>query len=157
MKKISALLLLIITVFSLSGCQEAGKSPAGKVFIYENEKEDMYGNFTICVEKDGTFCYRESLWASYVAYGEWTYENGILTLSDTTLKDNPQVFRFLVKGDDIAFIEENSDEFMYVKVADGDIFHGVKIEDYAEDNLLFRSIRAKNSDRIAVDGEMPGL
>lgn len=153
MKKISALLLLIITVFSLSGCQEAGKSPAGKVYTYE--KEGWVGDFTICVEKDGTFCYCEGPWSSYVGYGEWSYGNGILTLSDTVLKDNPQVFRFLVKGDDIAFIEENSDDFMYVEVADGDIFHGVKIEDY-DDDFLFRSIKAKG-DRIAVDGEMPNL
>lgn len=144
--------MLIITVFSLSGCQNAGKSPAGKVFIYE--KEGWVGDFTICVEKDGTFSYFVGFWSSYVGYGEWSYENGILTLSDTTLKDHPQVFRFLVKGDDIAFIEENSDDF-YVDVADGDIFHGVKIEDY--DGFMFRSRKAKNSDKIAVDGEMPNL
>ena len=141
--------MLIITVFSLSGCQNAGKYHAGMVY----EKEVLGGNFTICVEKDGTFSYRAGFWSSYVGYGDWSYENGILTLSDTN-KDHPQVFRFLVKGDDIAFIEEKSDDFMYAEVADGDIFHGVKIEDY--DGFLFRSRKTK-SDRIAVDGEMPYL
>ncbi len=98
----------------------------GKIFFYE--KEGFGGNFFITVQDDGTFTYYEGALSSYLGFGSWTLEGDLLTLTDTVREDHPRVFCFRFTGNELIFIAEKSDEFTFVKVADGERFTAKKDE-----------------------------
>ena len=131
MKKfVSILSVLMLFVLFITGCteQERENSVAGKIYTYSGEAFSEFANdytFSITINDDGTYSYYESLLSSYIGSGEWSVTDGVLTLSDDTGVEI--VNYFLIDGDDIVFIEENSTNFIYVKVKDGERFHGAMI------------------------------
>lgn len=91
-----------------------------KTFVYE--KEGCGGEFTIRINDDGTFDYCEGVLSSYIGNGSWRLDNGILVLTDDDGTADPRVNRFEVKESDLVFLSEDSSNFLYVKVADGEHF-----------------------------------
>lgn len=100
-------------------CQTAETVLAGKSYVYEKGGFAGIGEFGIRLDADGTFSYYEGWASSYVGYGSWTIENGVLILSTD---DGNYVNRFMVEGGDLVFLEDDSTNFLYVKVADGEKF-----------------------------------
>ena len=90
----------------------------GKVYTYE--KAGVLGNFTISLFEDGTFHYTEGMASSYLATGKWTEKGNILTLTDDG--GYKLVNRFRKDGDTLYFIAEDSSNFLYVTVQDGERF-----------------------------------
>lgn len=90
----------------------------GKVYTYE--KSGVLGNFTISLFEDGTFHYTEGMASSYLATGKWTEKGNILTLTDDG--GYKLVNRFRKDGDTLYFIAEDSSNFLYVTVQDGERF-----------------------------------
>ena len=119
MKKI-VLLIVLAAVLFLAACsvKGSGYDVAGKTFVWE--KEGFGGDFTITLGEDGNYQYYVGFLSSYIGMGEWSVEDGILTLNEHSGYDN--TFRFTVKDGEIVFIKEGSSEFMYVTVEDGDRF-----------------------------------
>lgn len=119
MKKIAALIVVFAVIF-LSSCAGKGSNydVAGKTFVWE--KEGFGGDFTIMLGEDGNYQYYVGFLSSYIGMGEWTVEDGILTLNENSGYDN--TFRFYVRDGEIVFIEEGSSKFMHVTVEDGDRF-----------------------------------
>lgn len=133
MKRYFAILsALMLFVLFITGCteQKREKSVADKIYTYAGEAfsgiESDYA-FTITINDDGTYSYYESLLSSYIGTGEWSVSAEVLTLSDDTGVEI--INYFLIDGDDLVFIEENSANFIYVKVKDGERFHGTAISD----------------------------
>lgn len=78
------MLLALTTSAALlcTGCsrQTAETVLAGKSYVYENGGFAGIGEFGIRLDTDGTFSYYEGWASSYVGYGSWTIENGVLIL-----------------------------------------------------------------------------
>ena len=133
MKRYFAILsaLMLFVLFNTSCTEkESEKSVVGKIYTYSGEAfselESDYA-FTITINDDGTYSYYESLFSSYIGTGEWSVTDDVLTLSDDTGIEI--INYFLIDGDDLVFIEENSTNFIYVKVKDGERFHGTAVSD----------------------------
>ena len=104
----------------LAGCSKAvtAEDLAGKVYQYE--KEGFGGNFTIALEEDGTFTYYEGSLSSYIGSGDWNLEGETLTLQERN-----RHFTFRAEKDRLIFREEDSGDFTYLTVADGEEFTAV--------------------------------
>lgn len=126
MKKRMALLLVLALTGTMAGCGAQDVNPAGKIYTYENS--GFGSHFTINIYEDGSFQYYEGLLSSYIGMGDWSLDDSILTLTEGEL-GRPAVNRFRVSGDDLAFIAEDSDNFIYITVEDGALFHGVPFTD----------------------------
>ncbi len=101
-------------------------SSAAAVYVYE--KEGFGGNFTIALDPDGTFRYNEGLLSSHMGLGTWAVEGDILTLREDEESGYGFVNRFTVTPEGLVFQAEGSDNFLYVKAADGDLFLGPPLE-----------------------------
>lgn len=123
MKKIVVFALIIACLFSVTACgrsEDIRDTIADKIFVYE---KDGFGSaFTISLSDDGTFSYYEGGFSSYIGAGSWVLEDDILVLSDDDEVGYPFVNRFKVKDGELVFISEDSSNFLYVKVADGERF-----------------------------------
>ena len=103
---------------------------AGKVFVYE--KEGFGSDFTIKLHADGTFGYYEGMLSSHIGMGTWAMDGDILTLHEDTFD---RTFRFRVQDGALHFLREGSDQFTYIKVADGARFLEGALPDAVYENL----------------------
>lgn len=83
-----------------------------------NEGFSGLDEFSITLNQDGTFSYYETMISSYFGLGNYTFEDGIVTLHDG---DKTFRFRYFLGG--LQYIAEGSDEFTYIKLADGEMFY----------------------------------
>ena len=138
MKKISLFctLLFICAILTACGKTYTAEDVAGKTYVYE--KDGCGGYFTINLYEDGTFQYYEGMLSSYIGMGTWTLENNVLCLKDqemhrftddfSTMEPYIRTNYFRVEQDCLVWLEENSDNFLYVKVSDGERFSAVEVE-----------------------------
>lgn len=123
MKNVYCFSIFILILALFLGCT-AGNVPVSDR-LYTWEHDGFGGDFTITLYADGTFSYYEGMLSSYIGAGTWTEENRIITLKDNTGLVLVNHFRF--DNGDLIFMEENSDNFLYVDVRNGDRFHGAPI------------------------------
>lgn len=118
--KTKARLAALGLILALAGCSKAvtAEDLAGKVYQYE--KEGFGGNFTITLEEDGTFTYYEGGLSSYIGSGDWSLEGETLTL-----REQNRHFTFRAEKDRLIFREEDSGDFTYLTVADGEKFTAI--------------------------------
>lgn len=135
-KQVKFFLILILCLLLLTGCGKTytAKDVTGKVFTYE--KDGFGGAFTIQIYEDGTFQYYVGFLSSYIGMGEWTVDNGILTLEDYDL---PFVNHFRIGDNTLTYLAKDSTNFMYLTVEDGDRFLGESLEESTERFLLYCS------------------
>lgn len=115
--------VLIFTIALLMpGCAGSVREidPICKTYVYEND--GFGGDFTITIDDDGSFSYYEGALSSHIGDGEWTLEGDTLILSENG--ESPRVYYFKVDENDLVFTDENSSDFLYVKVSDGERFSG---------------------------------
>ena len=131
-KRLFAIIVLVILAFTtFSACAEQNIDFAEKAYIYEQLLGDE--PFIIYIEADGTYTYSEGS-QNLISYGTWSYRNGILTLhdddKDNSLSniDNIIINKFTVESGYLAFIEEGSTNFKYLKISDGDKFYDMSSE-----------------------------
>ena len=122
MKKQIAFVLVLVLALSAVGCgrQVQAGDVAGKSYVYE--KEGFGGDFPITIGEDGSFQYYEGLLSSYIGNGTWQLDEDVLILTEDAQAGRDAVNRFKVRGGALVFQEENSGNFLYVKVADGERF-----------------------------------
>ena len=135
MKKISLMLAVVCWLALLAACAGpeqvfAPEDVAGKAYTYE--KEGCGGSFTISLYADGTFQYYEGMLSSYIGFGTWTLDEGnVLTLKDQKMaRLQPdgtwgrynRINCFKVEKDRLVWMAEQSDNFLYVDVMDGEAF-----------------------------------
>lgn len=113
---------LFAAVLLLQGCS-SDSTVAGKTYTYTVEPETGMESdrFSIKLNTDGTFIYHECIFSSYLGVGNWSVNGDVLTLTEDN-EYHPRENSFKVDGDDIIFIENGSNNFMYIKVADGERF-----------------------------------
>ena len=93
---------------------------AGKTYLYEGEGTG--GSFTITLYEDGTFTYYEGMLSSYIGDGTFMLDGDTVVMTDDGPGGYGLVNRFRRDGDDLVFVEQDSDNFIYVKVKDGEKF-----------------------------------
>lgn len=122
MKRWLSVILVLVLIVSLMACGKGDDSGlSGKTYIYEKEGFGG-GDFAITINKDGTFEYYEGMFSSYVGTGEWTMEDSIVTLTDEDYMGYSLENYFRFDGTDLIFIAEDSTNFSYVEVTDGERF-----------------------------------
>ena len=94
---------------------------AGKTYVYENE--GILGSFAITLYEDGSFTYFEGLASSYIGNGSWMQEGDNITMTDDGEGGYGLVNHFKFIGENLVFVEQNSSNFVYVKVKDGERFY----------------------------------
>ena len=94
---------------------------AGKTYLYDGE--GFGGSFTITLYEDGTFTYYEGMLSSYIGDGTFMLDGDTVIMTDDGPGGYGLVNRFRRDGDDLVFVEQDSDNFIYVKVTDGEKFH----------------------------------
>ena len=99
----------------------ADNAVAGKTYLYEGE--GFMGNFTITLYNDGTFTYYEGMASSYIGIGAWEQNGDSIILTDDGHGGYGLVNHFRCDGNDLVFVEQDSNNFVYVKVKDGERFH----------------------------------
>ncbi len=123
-------LLILITISLLAGCTHSNSVQesdiVGKTYTYE--KPGFGGDFTIQIKEDGTFSYYEGMLSSYIGRGTWTLEGDTLFLSDDIISAYARDNYFKVDGEDLVFQSQNSTNFLYLEVADGERFTGSPTE-----------------------------
>ena len=87
---------------------------------YRYEKEGFGGDFTITLEKDGTYTFYEGYLSSYMGGGLWFLDYSLLYLTEENGLDMNNCF--LLTEDALVFMESGSDNFPYVHVPDGGRF-----------------------------------
>ena len=115
------ILAAALLLAGLSGCGASERNAekiSGKTFYYENE--GFGGSFKIELQEGGSFQYYVGLLSSYMAHGTWSVSGDVLTLEDS---DFQIVNHFQIDGDTLRFQEQDSTNFMYVKVTDGERFN----------------------------------
>lgn len=124
-RRAPALLLALALMLALAGCggRVRPNDLAGRTYIYE--KGGFGGSFTIALEVDGTFQYYEGELSSRIGAGYWMLEGDTLTLTEG---DNGYgwVNRFAAARGGLTFLAEGSDNFLCVKVKDGERFTPAK-------------------------------
>lgn len=118
--KLSFLVFTMALLFAACADSVQERDVIGKTYVYE--KEGFGGDFKIAIHDDGTFFYCEGEFSSYLGIGKWTLEEDTLILSDDEQIGYPLVNYFKVDGNDLVFLTENSSNFVYVTVADGERF-----------------------------------
>ncbi len=113
-----ATLILAATLVVLGVESKRNKQNDGLVKTYVYEKGGFGGEFTLRLNEDSTFTYYAGMLSSYIGFGNWSVQGDILTLTET----NGWINRFRIDGGDLVFISEGSENFMYVKVGDGERF-----------------------------------
>lgn len=156
MKKISLILAIVfcLTLFAACAAPEqalAEEYVVGKRFTYE--EDGCGGPFAISIYEDGTFQYYEGMLSSHIGMGAWTLDGDVLTIKDGSMgRMQPdgtweyyhRVNRFRVKKDRLVWMAEQSDNFLYVKVKDGEGFL-VGEESLPEKNPLFAHMKVRFS------------
>lgn len=66
--------------------------------------------------------------------GTWDIDKSVITLTDDDDLGYSIVNRFKIQGDNLIFIKEKSDNFLYVNVKDGEVFFGEPF--HAEESLI---------------------
>lgn len=99
----------------------ADNAVAGTTYLYEGE--GFMGDFTITLYNDGTFTYYEGMASSYIGIGSWEQNGDSIILTDDGHGGYGLVNHFQCDGNDLVFVEQDSDNFVYVKVKDGERFH----------------------------------
>ena len=116
----------------LAWCPEplfgTGTSSSAEAAVYVYEKEGFGGNFTITLDPDGTFQYYEGPLSSHMGLGTWAVGGDTLTLREDEESGYGFVNRFTVTPEGLMFQAGGSDNFLYVKAADGDRFLGPPLE-----------------------------
>ena len=93
---------------------------AGKTYLYDGE--GFGGGFTITLYEDGTFTYYEGMLSSYIGDGTFVLDGDTVVMTDDGPGGYGFVNHFRRDGDDLVFVEQGSDNFVYVKVKDGEKF-----------------------------------
>ncbi len=91
-----------------------------KIFVYEGIGFGG-GNFHIKIHDDGTFTYQQGSASNYYGVGKWSLQGDVLCMEDD-ISSYTFVNYFKVVENTLVFQAENSTNFMYVHLSDGEKF-----------------------------------
>lgn len=111
-----------------------------RIFSYTGEPLDPNFDddvFQIALMEDGSFSYYESMLSSHIGFGTWLVEDGILILTESPDSSHGATYRFKVDGNKLYFIQEGSDNFIYIQVKDGEKFTSNRLKEDEKDDYFW--------------------
>ncbi|MBR7184144.1 MAG: hypothetical protein IKD37_00910 [Clostridia bacterium] len=93
---------------------------AGRCYLYE--EDGFGGSFTVTLFDDGSFSYYEGMLSSHIGYGKWAQNGDILTLTESEETGHGGDFRFRCDEETLTYLADRSQNFIYVRLADGAVF-----------------------------------
>ena len=100
---------------------------------YIRPNESKLDNFHITLYADGTYQYYEAMISSHIGLGNYTVENDIVTLVDGQIPgvngSLTRTYKFRYANDQLIFLADESDRFMYLDLPDGAVFERVMTGD----------------------------
>ncbi len=110
-----------------------------RTYSYTGNTGMTYGRgwieFGITLNPDGTYTWYESPISSYIGFGAYQIEDGILIKRDDPRIGTERVNRFRMEGDSLFFIADGSDNFSMVQLEDGEEFVLMDYEEIAGDEF----------------------
>ena len=126
-KRITAIILLLaLSALLFSACSKETYDFVDKSYIYAKLVND--GAFVITINEDGTFSYSESSVSGSNSAGTWTYDDGILTLTNALDEENTLVNMFLIEDGTLVFIADGSTNLSEATFSDGDKFYDMSAQ-----------------------------
>ena len=126
MKKVLAVILVLITIWGIIGCSGQNKITKDDIVDKVYEKDGLGSDFEIEINADGTFTYYEGWFSSHSGRGEWSYSDGVLTLFEKVNWNEGEhvvnTYIFLVEKDTLIFVDKGLGNFLYIKVNNGEKF-----------------------------------
>lgn len=89
---------------------------------YRYEGEGFGGDFTITLNADGTYTFYEGPLSSYLGMGTWNTWYNAVYLTENEEAGCEMKFMFGIEDGSLIYVAMGSDEFLYVKVSDGERF-----------------------------------
>ncbi|MBQ7173103.1 MAG: VWA domain-containing protein [Clostridia bacterium] len=111
--------------------EEAGKDGDNEVVghyihSYSSEAPEFSDSFSISLNEDGTFSYYETVISSHIGMGNYTVEDGIVTLTEAGIPGFSgtitHIYKFRYEDGKLIYLADQSNQFMYVTLSDGTIF-----------------------------------
>ena len=104
--------------------------PANIYGTYARGNESDPIPFTVTLWEDGVFQYYEAGISSHIGLGNYTFENGIVTLVDEAIPgvdgSLTRKYKFLYQDGNLVFLARESDKFTYITPPDCAVFQYVK-------------------------------
>lgn len=137
MKKVTACVLVLLSVVLLASCRQQERYTIETVSgSYARKNDNGFDSFSITLNEDGTYFYYETMISSHLGIGEYTLADGIVTLIDdqipTLYGSRTYTYKFQCKGDKLVFLASESDNFLYVNLPDGAQFDRVEVTENQE-------------------------
>ena len=101
--------------------EEQTLADAGLFGTYIYEGKGAGGDFRITINSDGTFFYYEGGLSSHIGIGDWTIDGDMLCIDDSSAYRD-HIHYFKISENQLTFVAEGSNNFIYVKVSDGERF-----------------------------------
>jgi len=111
-----------------------------RIFSYTGEPLDPNFEddvFHIALMEDGSFSYYESMLSSHIGFGTWHVQDGILILTESPDTGHEATYRFEVDGNKLYFIQDGSDNFIYIQVKDGEKFTSSRLKEDEKDDYFW--------------------
>lgn len=98
-------------IISVSGCSKNEIDNSEKIYVMENCDEPIKPFITLYQTDEKRFSFLPSGVSSYVAYGEYSIEDKVLTL----ISDDGKMYVFKIDGTSLIFDEGKSSEIIEYK------------------------------------------
>ncbi len=115
-KKLLALSFVFVLALLLFACAERF-DVTEKVFSQE-DSNGIWG-LSVIFHEDGSCNYYEGGASSYIPSATWSQEGDIITITETSEPRVGRVNRFRLEGGALCYIDGESDNFMYLKLEEG--------------------------------------
>ena len=109
-------ILIGLTLCFFVSCNSEEYEVLGKTYVYE--KEGFGGSFTIRFTESGRVDYYEGMLSSHLGIASWSRDGNTITVSES-VQGHYKKYVFKVKKDRIEYVEDGSDNFMYMRLDDG--------------------------------------
>lgn len=97
---------------------------------YTRPNDNGFDSFSITLNEDGTYGCFETMISSHLGIGEYTLEDGVVTLIDdqipTLYGSLTHTYKFRCEKDKLIYLADESNAFMYVSLPDGAQFDRVE-------------------------------
>ena len=130
MKKLFVCMIAVMLVLTaLASCKVEKSEDIYGSYRRKNSNGNDY--FTLTLNEDGTYTYFETMISSHIGWGKYTVDGEKVTLVDTQIPGAhgslTHVFTFKYEDGKLVYIEEESDNFMYINLPDGAEFERVDL------------------------------
>ncbi len=127
MKHLRLLVVLLLLSVLFAACSSTPQVMDIREKTFACESGGFGSDFTIYFGDDGVFQYYEGGLSSHIGMGNYEVDGDTVILTEI-MQGKTCTFSFRIGAEDITFIKESSDRFMYLDISDGTRFYHTENE-----------------------------